>query len=178
MYMAPEQARNAKSVDERADIWSLSIVLWEALSGQRLWGNKKSLGELIVSVCTEPINRLEEVAPWVPKELARVVHKGLERDQQQRTPSMHAFVAALEPFAGGSARVTGDQLTGLSEERQAELTRRASTPDQRLSGSLRPASMRPTAPTVAAPERSSRGLVLALLLLLAIGAVAAVVLMR
>ena len=178
MYMAPEQARNAKSVDERADIWSLSIVLWEALSGERLWGDKKSLGELVVSICTEPIRRLEEVAPWVPKDLARVVHKGLERDLSQRTPSMHSLIAALELFAGGSDRVTGEQLVGMSEERLAELTRRVSTPDQRISGSLRPSSARPTAPTVAAPQSSSRGLLIGLLLVLALGAVAAVVLMR
>ncbi len=127
MYMAPEQARNAKHVDERADIWSIAVVLWEALSGKRLWGAQTSLGELIVAICTEPIQRLDEVAPWVPRDLARLVHRGLERDLTHRTPSMQAFIAALEVFAGGSDRVTAEQLVGLTDEHREVLARRAGT---------------------------------------------------
>jgi serine/threonine protein kinase len=127
MYMAPEQARNAKHVDERADIWSIAVVLWEALTGKRLWGAQTSLGELIVAICTEPIQRLEEVAPWVPRDLARLVHRGLERDLAHRTPSMQAFIAALEVFSGGSDRVTAEQLVGLTDEHREVLARRAGT---------------------------------------------------
>jgi serine/threonine protein kinase len=124
MYMAPEQARNAKSVDERADVWSLAVVTWEALAGARLWGQQTSLAELIVAICTDPLRRLEEAAPWIPLDLARVVHKALERDVTQRTPSMHAFIAGLELFAGGSDRVTADQLVGLTPEHRAVLAQR------------------------------------------------------
>jgi serine/threonine protein kinase len=95
MYMAPEQARNAKDVDERADVWSLSVVLWEALAGARLWGNQTSLAEFIVAICSDPMRRLEASAPWVSPDLAEVVHRGLERDPARRIPSMHAFLAAL-----------------------------------------------------------------------------------
>jgi serine/threonine-protein kinase len=124
MYMAPEQARNAKDVDERADVWSMSVVLWEALAGARLWGNQTSLAELIVAICSDPMRRIEDTAPWVPGDLARVVHRGLERDPARRTPSMQAFIAALEVFAGGSDRVTAEQLVGLSAEHREILTQR------------------------------------------------------
>jgi serine/threonine protein kinase len=122
MYMSPEQARNAKAVDERTDVWSLSVVLWEALSGQRLWGGQVSLGELIVAICTEPIRRLQTVAPWVPRELSRVVHHGLERDPDKRIPSVRALIEQLDAFTGGSDRVVAAQLTGLTEEQRGELT--------------------------------------------------------
>ena len=125
MYMSPEQARNAKHVDGRADIWSLAVVLWEALTGKRLWGQQTSLGELIVSICTEPIARVEEAAPWVPRDLARIVHKALERDLAQRTASMQSFIAALELFAGGSDRVTHAELVGLTDERKQALLRKS-----------------------------------------------------
>ncbi|MDF3065576.1 MAG: Protein kinase [Polyangiaceae bacterium] len=129
MYMSPEQARNAKHVNERTDVWSLSVVLWELLSGQRLWGGQSSLGELIVAICTEPIQRLEAAAPWVPRELSRVVHKGLERDVERRTPTVRALIESLEMFTGNSDRVAMSQLTGLSEEQRGELSLKVSLSD-------------------------------------------------
>ncbi|HKY39491.1 MAG TPA: serine/threonine-protein kinase [Polyangiaceae bacterium] len=129
MYMSPEQARNAKAVDERTDVWSLSVVLWEALSGQRLWGGHSSLGELIVAICTEPIQRLEIAAPWVPHDLARVVMRGLERDPEKRTPSARALIEAIEIFGGNSDRLVMSQLVGLTEEQRGELTLRVNLSD-------------------------------------------------
>jgi serine/threonine-protein kinase len=114
MYMSPEQAKNAKAVDERSDVWSLSVVLWEALSGQRLWGGQTSLGELIVAICTEPIPQLDAVASWVPRDLARVVHRGLERDANLRPNSVRAFIESLSVFSGGSDRVQKAQLVALT----------------------------------------------------------------
>lgn len=129
MYMSPEQARNAKSVDERTDVWSLSVVLWEALSGQRLWGAQRSLGELLVAICTEPMQRLEQVAPWVPRELSRTVHRGLERDPAQRTPSVRTLLEQLDAFTGGSERIVVSQLVGLSEQQRGELSLKVSMSD-------------------------------------------------
>jgi serine/threonine-protein kinase len=129
MYMSPEQARNAKAVDERTDVWSLSVVLWEALSGQRLWGGQSSLGELIVAICTAPVPRLEAVAPWVPRQLSRVVHGGLERDPEKRTPSARALIERLDAFSGGSDRIVMSQLRGLSEEQRGELSLKVSLSD-------------------------------------------------
>ena len=129
MYMSPEQARNAKAVDERTDVWSLSVVLWEALSGQRLWGGQVSLGELIVAICTEPIQRLDAVAPWVPRELSRVVHLGLERDPDKRIPSVRALLEKLDAFTGGSNRVVAAQLVGLTEAQRGELAVKVSLSD-------------------------------------------------
>lgn len=114
MYMSPEQAKNAKAVDERTDVWSLSVVLWEALSGQRLWGGQTSLGELIVAICTEPIPQLDVVAPWVPRDLARVVHRGLEREPNLRPSSVRAFIESLSVFSGGSDRVQKAQLVAMT----------------------------------------------------------------
>ena len=121
MYMSPEQAKNAKAVDERTDVWSLSVVLWEALSGQRLWGGQTSLGELIVAICTEPIPQLDAVAPWVPRDLARVVHRGLERDPTLRLGSVRAFIESLSVFSGGTDRVLSSQLVALTTAERGAL---------------------------------------------------------
>ncbi len=121
MYMSPEQAKNAKAVDERTDVWSLSVVLWEALSGQRLWGGQTSLGELIVAICTEPIPQLESLASWVPRDLARVVHRGLDRDPSLRPASVRALIDSLSAFTGGSERVQKAQLVALTEAERGAL---------------------------------------------------------
>ncbi|MEO8903105.1 MAG: serine/threonine-protein kinase [Polyangiaceae bacterium] len=126
MYMSPEQAKNAKAVDERTDVWSLSVVLWEALSGQRLWGGQTSLGELIVAVCTEPIPQLDTVAPWVPRDLARVVHRGLERDPNLRPSSARAFIESLSVFTGGTDRVLRSQLVAMTEAERGAMQVRVS----------------------------------------------------
>jgi serine/threonine protein kinase len=129
MYMSPEQARNAKAVTERTDVWSLSVVLWEALSGQRLWQGQNSLGELIIALVTEPIARLETAAPWVPRELARAVHRGLERDPEKRTPTMKALIEEIEGFSGNSDRLVTSQLQGLSEQQRGEMALKVSLSD-------------------------------------------------
>lgn len=127
LYMSPEQARSAKHVDSRTDVFSLSIVLWEALSGRRLWGEKPSLGDLVMAICTGPIPRLESVAPWVPQELAAIVHRGLERDLGLRYADMREMATALERFTGGAAVKVRDLAPLDESERQLAVTEHGST---------------------------------------------------
>jgi serine/threonine protein kinase len=189
MYMSPEQARNAKHVDGRADVWSLGVVLWESLTGKRLWGQRSSLGELIVSICTEPIGRVDEIAPWVSADLARVVHKALERDLQQRTASMQSLIGALELFTGGSDRVLASELVGLTDEQKDELSRK-STPAASPRRPADPAreSIRVTVPNKplhvvvptpsAAPENASSSWLVAVIVAVLAAVTVAVVLLR
>jgi serine/threonine protein kinase len=142
LYMSPEQARSAKHVDQRTDVFSLSIVLWEALSGQRLWGTKRSMGDLVLAICTGPIPRLESVAPWVPRELAEIVHRGLERDLELRYPNMRSMATALEQFTGGAAvkekelsPVSADTRKGPSTESPSP---RADRPNSEATAARRP----------------------------------------
>ncbi len=54
------------------------------------------------------------VANWVPRELARVVHRGLERDPNLRPSSVRAFIESLSVFSGGSDRVQKSQLVAMT----------------------------------------------------------------
>ncbi len=115
LYMSPEQARGLKSVDARTDIWSLGMCLYEALSGRVPWGDVETLGELILSICSRDVPNLQDIAPWVPPELARVVAQSLERDVSKRIPTADAFVEALRPFCGGSLQLAPEVLVGVDE---------------------------------------------------------------
>jgi serine/threonine-protein kinase len=83
-YMAPEQVRSPSTVDGRADIWSLGVVMYEVLTGHVPFEGS-TLPELCQAVLTDPIPSLgERVAP----ELAAIVHRCLERDLTKRYPNV------------------------------------------------------------------------------------------
>ncbi|WP_437754269.1 protein kinase domain-containing protein [Sorangium sp. So ce1389] len=122
IYMSPEQAKMARDVDRRSDIWSLSISLYQALCGSCPWDPNASLAELLLSICTERVPPLGEAAPWLDPALAAVVHRGLCRDPAERWQSMEEMIAALEPHADGADIVTLEQLRGIDPERRARAT--------------------------------------------------------
>jgi serine/threonine protein kinase len=106
--MSPEQARNAKLVDHRTDVWSLAISLHEVLSGERPWRGRTSMGEIILAICTEEVAPLATLAPWIDPALAAVVHRGLAKDPGARWQTVADFAAALEPFAARRPLASGD----------------------------------------------------------------------
>jgi serine/threonine-protein kinase len=99
MYMSPEQARGKKTLDARADLWSLGVVLYEALTG-RVPHTADTVGELILQICGEPARPIQERAPWVPSAVAAVVHRALALDPAARFGSaeeMHEAIRSLLP---------------------------------------------------------------------------------
>ncbi len=99
LYMSPEQASNARDADARSDLWSLSLSLYEALSGQRPWARCSTVGQLILAICTEDLPPLGDLAPWVSPALAGVVHRGLAREAHRRWASSDELADALEALA-------------------------------------------------------------------------------
>jgi serine/threonine-protein kinase len=89
LYMSPEQATGSRKLDGRSDIWSLGIVMYEALTGATPHGNQ-ALGAVILSICSVPARPIRERAPEVSEEVAALVHKALALEPSQR------FVSAAE----------------------------------------------------------------------------------
>ena len=86
-------------VDRRTDLWAASVVLWEALSGRRLFWGDHDAG-VLVQVLEKLIPPLHEVAPDVPIEVSRIVMRGLERDRTRRFSTALEMAAALEEAVG------------------------------------------------------------------------------
>jgi branched-chain amino acid transport system substrate-binding protein len=114
-YMSPEQAAGARDLDARSDLFALCASMYEALSGERLWGSTAAKGaDLMHVVRTRPIRRLDEVAPHLLPELVGIVHRGLERDRSLRWPDADALVDALGPLTRGTERIHVDDLEARS----------------------------------------------------------------
>jgi serine/threonine protein kinase len=144
LYFSPEQAQNAKNVDLRSDIWSLAISMYEAISGRRPWEGATTVGEIILAVCTEDVPPLLSAAPWIPAELAAVIHRGLRRNAAERYASMEEFAAALEPFAT-EPRVRRAMLVPVPRDKRALATTMQATVSVR--GALPPPARSAREPT-------------------------------
>lgn len=92
-YMSPEQARG-EEVDERTDIWSLGVVLYEMMTG-RLPFESDYDQAMIYSILNEQPKPLRSVRPDVPAELEQVVKKALQKDLRGRFQQMDEFLTEL-----------------------------------------------------------------------------------
>ncbi|MFO0737015.1 MAG: serine/threonine-protein kinase [Labilithrix sp.] len=99
-YMAPEQVRNSKDVDSRADLWSVGVVLFQLLTGQHVF-NAKTNVEASIAVLTAEPQKLCALVPSCPPGLEDVVKRCLSRDVAGRFQSAKELASALRPF--GSA---------------------------------------------------------------------------
>ena len=101
-YMAPEQA-TGQATDSRIDLWAVGVVLFELLTG-RLPFSGNSFGRLVVSITTRPTPALPSKNPGgerIPRGLAAVVARCLQKRAEERYQTAEALAAALEPFAQG-----------------------------------------------------------------------------
>jgi eukaryotic-like serine/threonine-protein kinase len=97
-YMAPEQIRSAKHVDQRADIWGLGVCLHELLTGLPPFDGE-SVAAVSVQIVMEPAPLVHTLRPDVPEALSRVVERCLEKEPSKRFPNMAELASALLPFA-------------------------------------------------------------------------------
>ncbi len=97
-YLSPEQV-TCDHVDRRTDLWAAAVVLWEALTGKRLFSGDCDAG-VIMQVLQKRIPSPREIAPDVPERLAHVVMRGLERDRTKRFATALEMATALEEAVG------------------------------------------------------------------------------
>ncbi len=93
-YMSPEQAKDAKNVDCRADIYSLGIVFYEMLTGQCPYqGTPMAIVAKILSPARIP--DIRAVNPQIPDEIARIVMKMCEKDLSARYAAPEEVIADM-----------------------------------------------------------------------------------
>ena len=93
-YMSPEQALG-KPVDARSDIFSLGVVIYEALAGTRPFSGETMTETMMHIIMSEPIG-LGAIAPSVPRGLVAVVARCLQKQPDRRFGSAGELIAALD----------------------------------------------------------------------------------
>ncbi len=114
-YMSPEQL-HGEAVDARTDVYAAAVVLWEVLTGQRLFAgdNDLAVSRKILSKNVDAPTRLE---PTLPKALDALTLRGLARDPDERFATALEFAEALEQeVTPASASEVGAYLRELCAE--------------------------------------------------------------
>ncbi|HZI06373.1 MAG TPA: serine/threonine-protein kinase, partial [Archangium sp.] len=95
-YMSPEQA-NGQPVDGRSDLFALGVVLWEMLTGRRLFKGESDLMTLrLVRDCQVPVP--SQLNPKLPPGVDELVLKALAPTPEGRFPDCGAFRLAIEDY--------------------------------------------------------------------------------
>ncbi|MBK7536365.1 MAG: protein kinase [Myxococcales bacterium] len=92
-YMAPEYVQG-QPCDHRVDLFALGVVMWETFARRRLYPG--AAAAQLYAVIERPAERLDEVVPGFPEELATVVEKLLERDPEKRMATAAQVATTLE----------------------------------------------------------------------------------
>ncbi|MFP6685325.1 MAG: serine/threonine-protein kinase [Polyangiaceae bacterium] len=94
-YMSPEQARGESDVDERADLWALGVMMYEALYGA-LPFDAANYNALMLAIISEPHRSLAELRPDCPPALAALVDTLLQKGREGRIQSANDLADRLE----------------------------------------------------------------------------------
>lgn len=93
-YMAPELLQNEKP-DPRCDLYSVGVVLWEALTARRLFGGDGTDVQIALRILEGTIPSLRERRPELPVELSAIVERALARRPRERFQRATEMIDAL-----------------------------------------------------------------------------------
>ncbi len=116
-YMAPEQARGEASIGPAADVWSMGVVLYEALTGKRPFQTTDPV-VAVGAVASEPPIPIGQVGDGLPPAVCEWIDHALSQDPASRPP-MAAFVAGLLAATGVSASSPGRTRSPVARKRPA-----------------------------------------------------------
>jgi hypothetical protein len=151
-YMSPEQL-SGEELDGRSDLFSLTVVLYELLTGRRPF-EAKDISAILYQVAHEPAPPPERQGWPISQALRETLERALSKQREERYPSGEALARALElalrggrAMADNTAVLPARRFAGIGEEAPAE--RRPPS-----SGARRAQSERPGARSGAAPRAS------------------------
>lgn len=144
-YMSPEQATGAKGIDERSDIYSLGVILYEMLAGKAPYEADTTV-RLIMKHVTEPIPDILKENPSLPPACDAIIRRVMAKKPEERYDSCASLLEALD----GVLERRGSSSTAVSAA-DSEPTRLDQLPTQSSSSSTHHGATSPIVPGAATP---------------------------
>ncbi|HET8840901.1 MAG TPA: FHA domain-containing serine/threonine-protein kinase [Ktedonobacteraceae bacterium] len=140
-YVAPEQVISSHEVDTRADLYALSAVFFEILTGQPPYTNGSAL-DIILKHTRDPIPSVCRLRPDLPADLDSFFQKALAKPPVDRFQSPSEFIQAIEQLQTRlrSARPISRPSASLPEKQSDLLDKPTSIPEKQPDLPERPAS--------------------------------------
>ena len=133
-YMSPEQAAG-KPVDKRADIWAFGVVLFEMLTGQRLFGGE-TISHTLADVLRAPIE-FDQLLSTTPRVIRDVAKRCLDRDVKTRLRDIGEARIAIQKYLSNPAEEAAVAVPGAPPPRRSRVVWRGRSRRLRSLGSRR-----------------------------------------
>ncbi|HTN87294.1 MAG TPA: serine/threonine-protein kinase, partial [Sorangium sp.] len=151
-YMSPEQVRAAKQLDHRSDLWSMGVIVYQALTGRTPFEDE-TLGGLIIAICAEPWPLPSALVPALDAGVDRFMARALERDPAARFQSADEMVDAFAALVGARLPMRSESALLRAERSDAPVDPTASTaPQDGIAARHDGAGSAPEVAPAAAPE--------------------------
>lgn len=123
LYMSPEQIQDPDNVDERADLYSFAISVYQLLTG-KLPFNGENVREVLMNIMTKEPKSPSELNPLLPKALDSIILKAMAKDKNQRYSSVEEFEKELRNISEYKhfLQATSMSFSNKKTEHEKEIT--------------------------------------------------------
>ena len=120
-YMSPEQAKGAKGMDHRADLYAVGVILYECVTG-RVPFNADTFNELLFKIVLETPQPIEQVVPDSDPAFNQVVQRAMAREPAARYQTAREFQESVDAWAAGSGVVAAPAVFHATPNYTAQQT--------------------------------------------------------
>lgn len=113
-YISPEQARGDET-DEKSDIYSVGVMLYEMLTGQKPFDSDKPISIAVMHMQTTP-ERPRAINPDIPPGLEEIILRAMEKDAENRYQTAADMIRDIEAFKANTSMTFGYYVESGSEE--------------------------------------------------------------